>query len=106
MRGSTASCSGRRSGPRSSPTTVRPAMVNSFAIITPVKSFAIGLPAPGVCGPHAGNEKLVRSQRQLVSLFGRPLDVGTRAIHAVTAAPGARELPVDEDRNAAFAARR
>ncbi len=35
-----------------------------------------------------------------------PFDERTGAIHAVAAAPGAGELPVDEDRHAAFASRR
>src|SRR5712691_602170 len=68
--------------------------------------LAVGFARPGIGGDDAGGEKLARRERQLVAVFGLRLTERAAAIHLGAAAPGAGELPVDEDDAAALAARR
>src|SRR5262249_11431672 len=59
----------------------------------------------GVGGGISRREEFPRRERKLVALLGLALVERATSIHFGAATPGAAELAVDEDRDAAFAAR-
>src|SRR5207237_607446 len=57
-------------------------------------------------GDDPGREKLPRRERQLIAVFRLGLPERASTVHFGAAAPGARELPVDEGHDPAIAAGR
>src|SRR4051812_16861575 len=78
----------------------------ALVLVKTIESLAIGPLAPCIGCLDTRDEELMRGERKLIALFRRALHIRSGAVHAVTTAPGAGELAVDEGWNAAFATRR